>query len=207
MAHYAIAVDTKRCIGCWSCGVACKLENNIPNDVFWNRTLTVGGDQPNTPSGEYGNCQMSFTPVQCNHCDNPACVAACPTGATYKDEETGIVMQNGEECIGCKTCIESCPYEGVRTLLADEPQWFVDFPVGNQLAPEHPGGTVEKCNLCYFRVADGKVPACVEGCPAHARFFGDLDDPESDVSKLLAERENFTLLPEEGTGPNIYYLS
>lgn len=207
MAKYGIVVDTKRCIGCWTCGVACKLENNIPNDVFWNRTLTIGGDQPNTPAGSYGDCVMSFTPVQCNHCDMPACMASCATGAIYKDEETGIVMQNLEDCIGCLACIESCPYEGVRTFLENDPQWMVDFPVGNQKAPEHIKGTVEKCNMCYFRVAEGKVPACVEACPARARHFGDLDDPESEVSKLLAEREYYVLQPEAGTGPNIYYLS
>ena len=207
MTKYASVVDTKRCIGCWSCGVACKLENNIPNEVFWNRTLTVGGDQPNTPAGSYGNCTMTFTPVQCNHCDSPACVAVCPTGASYKDEETGIVMTNVDECIGCQSCIDACPYEGVRVFLEQEPQWMVDFPVGNQKAPKHLQGTVEKCTLCHFRVAEGKVPACVDGCPARARFFGDLDDPESEVSKLLASRENYVLQPEAGTNPNIYYLS
>lgn len=206
MAKYAIVVDTKRCIGCWSCGVACKLENNIPNDVFWNRTLTVGGDQPNTPAGEYGNCTISFTPVQCNHCDNPSCVEVCPTGATVKAEDTGIVTVDVDECIGCQSCVEACPYEGVRVYLEEEPTYFVDFPVGHKDAPKHVAKTVEKCNMCHFRVAEGRVPACVEGCPARARFFGDLDDPESEVSKLLAERENFVLLPEEGTNPNIYYL-
>lgn len=207
MTKYAIVVDTKRCIGCWSCGVACKLENNIPNEIFWNRTLTVGGDQPNTPAGTYGNCTMSFTPVQCNHCDKPACVDVCPVGATYKDEETGIVMQNTDECIGCQSCINACPYEGVRTYLEDEPEWRVDFPVGSQKATSHHKQTVEKCNMCYFRVAEGKVPACVEGCPGRARHFGDLDDANSEVSKLLATREYYVLQPDDGTSPNIYYLS
>ena len=207
MTKYAIVVDTKRCMGCWSCGVACKLENNIPNNVFWNRTLTIGGDQPNTPAGEYGNCSIMYTPVQCNHCDKPACAEVCPTGATYKDEKTGIVMQDEEKCIGCKSCIVACPYEGVRTFIDGEPEYYVEFPVGNPNAPVHAANTVEKCNLCYFRVEKGGIPACVEGCPARARVFGDLDDANSEVSKLLASRENFTILPESGTGANIYYLS
>ncbi len=206
MTKYGIAVDTKRCIGCWSCGVACKSENNIPNDIFWNRTLTVGGNMPNTPAGTYGNNTMSYTPVQCNHCDNPSCVAVCPTGATKKDIDTGIVTVNEDDCIGCQACVNACPYEGVRVYLADEPQYMVDFPVGNQKAQKHLKGTVEKCNLCYFRVAEGDVPACVEGCPAVARTFGDLDDPSSAISKLLASREYFVLQPEDNTNPNIYYL-
>lgn len=203
---YAIVVDTHRCIGCWSCSVACKLENNLPDQAWWNTILTVGGDSTNTPSGEYGNNSMSFMPNHCHHCDNPACVAVCPTGATYKDEETGIVMQDTEVCIGCRTCMGACPYTGVRTYIESAPQPVLDWPVGSSEAPGHAENTVEKCILCYYRVADGDLPACVEGCPARARFFGDLNDPESDVSKMLEEREYTQMLPEEGTGPNIYYL-
>ena len=206
MTKYAIVTDTKRCIGCWSCSVACKLENNLPDQAWWNTVLTVGGDSPNTPAGEYGSNTMSYTPFHCMHCDTPACTAICPTGATYKDEETGIVMQNVDECIGCRSCIEACPYIGVRTYIEGDPIPALDWPVGHQQAPDHKENTVEKCIMCYFRVKDGDVPACVEGCPARARVFGDLDDPESEVSKLLAEREYEVMLPEEGTGPNMYYL-
>ena len=207
MAHYAIALDTHRCIGCFSCSVACKLENNLPDQVWYAEVKTVGGDSMHTPAGEYGANTLSYLVTQCNHCDNPACVAACPTGATYKDEATGIVMQNTEECIGCQSCIEACPYEGVRTYVDGDPVSALDFPVGSVGAPVHLANTVEKCTMCYHRVSQGRVPACVEGCPARARVFGDLDDPESEISKLLAEREYTQLLPEESTGPNVFYLS
>lgn len=204
---YAIVVDMHRCIGCWSCSVACKLENNLPDQAWWNTVLTVGGDSVNTPAGEYGNNTMSFMPTHCHHCDEPACVEVCPTGATYKDEETGIVMQDTETCIGCRSCLSACPYTGVRTFIDGTPQAVLDWPVGSMEAPVHVENTVEKCILCYYRVAEDKLPACVEGCPARARYFGDLNDPESEVSKLLAQREYTQMLPEEGTEPNIYYLS
>ena len=159
MAHYAIALDTHRCIGCFSCSVACKLENNLPDQVWYAEVKTVGGDSMHTPAGEYGANTLSYLVTQCNHCDNPACVAACPTGATYKDEATGIVMQNTEECIGCQSCIEACPYEGVRTYVDGDPVSALDFPVGSVEAPVHLANTVEKCTMCYHRVSQGRVPA------------------------------------------------
>ena len=139
-----------------------------------------------------------------------ACVAVCPTGATAKDEETGIVTQDTETCIGCQSCVEACPYQavgaGVRTYLEAEPEFLVGFPVGNSEAPTHVKNTVEKCNLCYQRISEGDLPACVEGCPTLAMTFGDLNDPESDISKLIAERECEQLLVDAGTGPCMYYL-
>jgi molybdopterin-containing oxidoreductase family iron-sulfur binding subunit len=208
---FAIAVDYRRCIGCGSCAVSCKLENNLPNDVWYRTVNTIGGDSKDTPAGTYGNNTISYQPFGCMHCDMPACVEVCPTGATYKDEESGIVMQNTEECIGCRSCMEACPYmtigQGVRVFLSEEPEYLVGFPVGNEQAPQHNVQTVEKCNLCYTRVTNGGVPACVEGCPTYAMTFGDLNDPDSDISKLLQEREYETLNPgDTSTGPNIYYL-
>ena len=137
MTKYAIVTDTKRCIGCWSCSVACKLENNLPDQAWWNTVLTVGGASPNTPAGEYGKNTMHYTPFHCMHCDTPACTEICPTGATYKDEETGIVMQNSDECIGCRSCIDACPYTGVRTYIEGDPIPALDWPVGHQQAPDH----------------------------------------------------------------------
>ena len=95
-SKYALVVDTKRCIGCWSCAVACKLENNIPDQVWYKRVETVGGASPNTPAGTYGDCTLSYRPMGCMHCDSPSCVEVCPVGATWKDEETGVVMQDPE---------------------------------------------------------------------------------------------------------------
>lgn len=205
--RYAFVVDTRRCIGCWSCSVACKLENNLPDQAWWSTILTVGGESQNTPAGEYGANTQSYMPLQCHHCDKPSCVEVCPTGATYKDEETGIVMQDTEACIGCRSCMEACPYPGVRNFIDGEPIQALDWPLGSTQAAAHVANTTEKCIMCHFRVAEGNVPACVEGCPARARFFGDLDDPTSEVSELLETREYVQMLPEEGTGPNTYYLS
>lgn len=205
MTKYAIVVETRRCIGCWSCSVACKLENNLPDQVWYSQVHTIGGDAPNTPAGEYGHNTLDYVVTQCNHCDKPLCVAACASGATYKDADTGLVLQDTEKCIGCQSCIEACPYD-VRTHIDGDPIPVLDWPVGDPNVPEHRANTTEKCTMCYHRVIQGKVPACVEGCPAVARFFGDLDDPDSEVSKLLAENEYEVLLPEEGTGPNIYYI-
>ncbi|MEF2670531.1 4Fe-4S dicluster domain-containing protein, partial [Adlercreutzia sp.] len=115
-----------------------------------------------------------------------------------------------ETCIGCQSCVEACPYQavgaGVRTYLEAEPEFLVGFPVGNSEAPTHVKNTVEKCNLCYQRISEGDLPACVEGCPTLAMTFGDLNDPESDISKLIAERECEQLLVDAGTGPCMYYL-
>lgn len=207
---FAIAIDYRRCIGCGSCAVSCKLENNLPNDVWYCTVDTIGGDSKDCPAGEYGKNTIAYQPFRCQHCDVPACVEACPAGATYKDEETGIVVQDTEKCIGCRSCIEACPYQahgaGVRTFLADEPEFLVGFPVGNENAPTHKAVTVEKCNLCFSRTSNGGVPACVEGCPTLAMTFGDLNDPNSEISKLLAERDSEQILPDAGTGSNMYYL-
>lgn len=206
MAHYGMVIDTTRCFGCNTCAVACKMANNLPVDMWWNRIYTVGGEARDTAEGTYPNVSMSFLPVNCQHCENPACVAVCPTGATYRDGDTGIVMQNTEACIGCRYCIEACPYTGVRQYNYDEPQSYTDFALGDADAAPHLSVTVEKCTFCAHRVARGEQPACVELCPGRCRFFGDLDDPESEVSKLIASREYKQLLEDEGTRPSVYYL-
>ena len=126
MTKYAIVVETRRCIGCSSCSVACKLENNLPDQVWYSRVETIGGEAPNTPAGEYGNNTLDYVVVQCNHCDMPLCVAACSTGATYKDDETGLVLQDAEKCIGCQACITACPYD-VRTYINGDPIAVLDW--------------------------------------------------------------------------------
>lgn len=207
MTQYGFVVDTHRCLGCHSCAVACKVANNLPEGMNYNRVLTQGGDFMDTADGAYpSTLYMSFLPMTCQHCDKPACVAACPTGATQKDEETGIVTQDLEACIGCKSCIAACPYDAVRTLQQDDPVYSVDFAVGNPTAPVHRQGAVEKCIMCYEDVKNGGIPACMDLCPGRARYWGDFDDPESDVSKLIKSREAYQLNVEAGTGPNVYYI-
>lgn len=204
--HYGFAIDLQRCIGCHSCAVQCHMENNIPNGIWWNRILTKGGSHMDTPSGTFPDVAMSFIPVMCQHCENPACVKVCPVGATYKDAETGVVRQDYDKCIGCRMCMSACPYNGVRSFNWDEPKYTIDFPIGSTDVPSHQKHVVEKCTMCWQRLAADKKPACVELCPARARYWGDLDDPESDVSKAIAGRNYEHLLPEEGTKPSVYYL-
>ncbi|WP_449314655.1 4Fe-4S dicluster domain-containing protein [Rubneribacter sp.] len=201
-----MVIDLHRCIGCHTCSVACKESNNIPSGVWWNRVLTDGGSHIDAASGEWPNASISFLPVSCQHCDNPACVKVCPVGATYKDAETGIVRQDYDKCIGCRMCMAACPYNGVRSFNWEEPKYSVEFAVGDDDVPTHQKHVVEKCTFCYQRQARGEEPACMVMCPPRARYFGDLDDPESEVSRLVREREHTQLLSEEGTKPSVYYL-
>ena len=205
MTRYGMAIDLNRCFGCQTCAVACKMANNLPNDVLFNQVKTVGGDSVDTAAGEYPNCTLSYLPFQCQHCENPACLEVCPTGATTKDEETGIVSVDSELCIGCESCIKACPYEGVRTLIKS-PEYYLDVVVGEYDAPPHKGGTVEKCTFCKNLIDRGDVPACMQLCRGRARYWGDLDDPESDVSKAIEGRETMFLNEEAGTKPSVYYL-
>lgn len=170
-----LVVDLDRCSGCDSCVAACKHENGVNLGVYWNRVLSVG------PTGTFPDIEQYFLPVQCQQCENPQCVHVCPTGASYRDTETGVVLVDREKCIGCQYCIIACPY-GVRSLNKE-------------------AGVVEKCTLCSHLTADGSgVPACVHNCCAGARIFGDLDDPESDASKAIAAagEESCHRLPDPG---------
>lgn len=207
MTRYGFVIDTTRCVGCNLCSMACKVENNLPDGMWWNRACTDLGETERVPKGEWpDNLSLSFMTVACQHCDEPACVEVCPTGATYKDPDTGVVCQDTEVCIGCRSCMAACPYQTVRSFVEEEPQHFLDFPVGNVNAPAHHQNTVEKCTMCWQRVSEGERPACADVCRTLARWWGDFDDPESEVSKLIAEREYMQLLPDEGTGPSVYYL-
>lgn len=205
--RYAMAIDLKRCVGCHTCSVSCKIANNLPNEVWYNRILTVGGEAMDTASGTFPNNKMEFLPVNCQHCENPACVKACPVGATFKRDEDGIVIQDPDKCIGCRYCMVACPYSGVRQFNWKEPEYYVDFPVGDEDTTQNQYNTVSKCNFCVHRLAEGKEPACMELCIGRARYFGDIDDPESEVSKAIKGRKYFHLLEEKGTKPSIYYLT
>ncbi len=156
-----LVIDLDRCSGCDSCVVACKLENDVDLGTYWNRVAAVG------PTGTHPDIEMYWLPVQCQQCENPACVHVCPTGASYRDQKTGVVLIDKAKCIGCQYCMMACPY-GVRSF--DEAE-----------------GVVEKCTLCSHLTADGEgLPACVHNCCCGARYYGDLDDPSSDAAKALA---------------------
>ena len=157
-----LVIDLDRCSGCDSCVAACKHENQMGLGVVRNHVSAVG------PVGTFPDIEMYWLPMQCQQCENPGCIEVCPTGASYRDEETGVVLVNTEDCIGCESCLKGCPY-GVRQVNED-------------------AGVVQKCTLCAQITADGDgVPACVHNCNCGARFFGDYDDPESDVSRELAK--------------------
>jgi Fe-S-cluster-containing dehydrogenase component len=175
--RYAMALDIKKCVGCADCVVACQTENNVP--IGYARDWII-----EKVEGEYPDLRLHFESQRCNHCDDTPCVRACPTGASHVIEG-GIVKVTHEECIGCGACIEACPYEA---------RYF------------HPDGYVDKCTFCDHRVTKGDDPACVSVCPTHCMYFGDLDDPESPVSKIIREKEHYTLAPEAGTKPQIYYV-
>ena len=176
---YAMVIDARRCYGVHACTVACKAEYKVP--LGENRSWVEEIEK-----GTYPHVSRSFLPRLCNHCDEPACVSVCPTGATWKRDEDGIVVIDKNICIGCKYCVQACPYD-MRFVNEDT-------------------GTADKCDFCIHRVSQGLNPACVEACPSRARIFGDMNDPESDVSKLIAENPVTVLRPEKGTGPNVYYI-
>ena len=207
MAHYGMVIDTKRCIACHACTIACKEFNNLPNGILYNNVLTDGGNYMDTARGEYpNNLHRKYYPMSCQHCENPSCVKVCPVGATYKDPETGIVRQDFDKCIGCRMCMASCPYTGVRSYVWEDPKYAVDWAIGDDDAPRHQKHTVCKCTFCYQRTSQGNSPACMEVCAAQARHWGDFDDPTSEVSQLIAKRQYEQLLPEKGTKPSVYYL-
>ncbi len=194
-----MAIDLKRCIGCHSCTAACKLENATPPGVFWARVLEK-------ESGKYPRAKRTFVPVLCNHCQDAPCLRACPSGATTQRGD-GVVLVNQEKCIGFKACMEACPYEA-RFFLEEVGGYYPSglTPFEEVGYRRHQKGTVSKCTFCADRVAKGLEPACVQTCPSVARVFGDLDDPESEVSRLIRERNSMQLRPELGTQPSVYYL-
>lgn len=203
MTKYAMVIDTKRCFGCQTCAVACKVANNLPIDVRWNHIVTTGSTDVDCGGGTYPDVDMTFIPLSCQHCENAPCVEVCPTGASYRTDD-GVVLINADECIGCKACIAACPYD-VRTLV-EQPEYYLDFSTGDGMEPEHVAGAVSKCNFCYQRIEAGGQPACMELCPGRARYWGDLDDPDSEVSQIIAGRETMHYMEDEGTAPSTIYL-
>lgn len=184
--RFAMVIDLRRCIGCDACMTACKAEYDVPLGVF--RTWV-----PYRVVGTYPNVRKQFMPRLCNHCDDPPCVRSCPVGATYKMEDGGFVLQHYERCIGCKACMASCPYNA-RFML----------PKNRTYTDIH--SVVDKCTFCHHRVMNNLAPACVLTCIGRARIFGDVNDPNSEVSRLVATLPTQVLRPEEGTKPHVFYI-
>jgi tetrathionate reductase subunit B len=180
--HLCLVIDLERCIGCEACTVACRLENDSTQN--WIRVETQNTAHDDTHQDLFPNLRMSFLPRLCNHCAIPLCVDVCTLGALYKRKDGPVVLDQGK-CVGCKACIEICPYDAIL------------FNTDTQKA--------EKCNLCIHRTDKGLEPFCVKCCEGQAMHFGDLNDTSSIVSKLLATRDTFQLNPQTGTDPSIYY--
>ncbi len=204
-------VDLKKCVGCQTCTIACKLDNGTPPNVFWRLVRDV-------EVGSYPNVRRFFLPLQCMHCANPPCMDVCPTTATKKRDD-GIVYIDYSLCVGCAYCIQACPYEA-RWLVKERRWYFGDTPTKPELLQDYTEkiGLCTKCDFCMDRIdygiRNGKrpgadpeaTPVCVNACIAGALVFGDLDDPESEASRLVRSRQAFKLLPEMGTDPSVYYL-
>ena len=188
MTRLGFVIDKKSCIACHACAVACKVENNLPDGIWWNRILTEGGENMDTPAGTYPNLTMANIAVGCQHCDNPSCLNVCPTGATYKDDK-GRVEIDYEKCIACGLCLAACPYGARKLNRTSENMFGADVPAPYESYGVQRELVAEKCIFCEARLAEGKQPACVVNCPGRARYFGDLDDPESPVSKFIAGDE------------------
>ena len=204
--RYGMVIDLKRCYGCYGCAMACKAENFTPPGVFWARVLK--GE-----TGEFPLTVRQALPVLCMQCEDPSCMTVCPTGATYQADD-GVVHVDKDKCIGCNYCAMACPY-GARYTVE---KWESYFPEDLPLTPlevfskaqweaRSGVGVSTKCTFCVQRREVGNMtPACVGICPANARIFGDINDPESEISILIRRGRAFVLNPEHGNDPRVYYL-
>jgi Fe-S-cluster-containing dehydrogenase component len=196
-----------------ACIKACHSIHNVPHfpnkkdEVKWIYTEPIEHVLPNTEHlylEEFVHESLKGMPVLalCNHCDNPPCVRVCPTQATFRRKD-GIVQMDFHRCIGCRYCMAACPF-GARSLNWRDPRPFIE-----KLNPEFPTrtrGVVEKCNFCAERLAKGEIPACVAACKNGEMVFGDMEDPESEVRKILKENFAIRRKPQLGTRPQVYYI-
>lgn len=213
-AHrWAFVVDTNVCIGCGRCVLACKQENGVPYEAEHNRTWverhttaadgTVYVDSPEAGAFGFAEAPPPIDPALvvdsrfvsrlCMQCEESPCTVVCPVGATYRTED-GVTLVDEERCIGCGYCIVACPY-GARYIV----------PAGWR-TPTGVAGVVDKCTFCYHRITRGQQPACVDICPVGSRKFGDLNDPSSEVSVIIAGTPTTTMRPELGTLPRVHYV-
>ncbi|MBN1161868.1 MAG: 4Fe-4S dicluster domain-containing protein [Dehalococcoidales bacterium] len=213
--RWGMVVNLIKCTRCHACIAACRIEHFLPMGMNWPRLIAWETDVP----GE----ELTTIPVRCNQCKDAPCVEVCPAEATKKRED-GIVYVDNDICVGCRYCIIACPYQNRTFLSRDkDPGYFPGYErtrfekAGRKIYP-HTVGTTEKCDFCMERIDAGlakglvpgkdreATPACVNTCQARALTFGDLDDPESEVSKLIKEKNAFQLHPEYGTDPSVYYI-
>jgi phenylacetyl-CoA:acceptor oxidoreductase subunit 1 len=211
MTRYVMVADLRRCVGCQACTAACKEANGTPIGVQWRRVLDI-------EVGEFPDVKRVYVPTGCQHCDDPPCMHVCPTTATGKRAD-GIVTIDYDLCIGCAYCAVACPYEA--RYRVDDPRFaFGDEPSVSEQArfDEKKIGVATKCTFCVDRIDSGcakgltpgvdpdATPVCVNTCISGALAFGDIEDPDSNVSRLVAENKWFRMHEEVGTSPNFYYL-
>ncbi|HHC24569.1 MAG TPA: 4Fe-4S dicluster domain-containing protein [Desulfobacterales bacterium] len=202
MPRWGMVLDLKRCVGCNACAVACMQENSLPSGMMWTKTVSE-------EIGIYPNVTRAYIPMLCNHCENAPCERVCPTKATYITDD-GLIMVDENKCIGCGACYTACPYKN-RHLM--EKKHLKKGHYGAELTPfETQGyprfevGTMVKCTFCHERIAEGLDPACVFTCPTEARVFGDLDDPESEVRRLIQSRKGYQPLAQHNTKSKVFYI-
>jgi len=184
--RYAMAVDLRRCTGCNACTAACKTAYDVPLGD-WRIWVSEA------ETGEYPKTKRHVLPRMCNQCDQPSCVRNCPTKATFKHPD-GFVLQRYNRCIGCRTCMVACPYNA-RHLLTE-----------HRRDSRNPRAVADKCDFCIVRVTRGLAPLCVTSCTGGAMIFGDINDPDSEVSRVVAANNTFNLRPEQGNAPQVYYI-
>jgi len=208
-----MVIDLTKCVGCMTCVVACQVENFLPPGMSWARVADF-------EVGEYPNVERVFLPMPCMQCEEPACMKVCPTEAIFRRED-GIVITDYDKCTGCRLCMVACPYDS-RVYVEEENPPEPVRRLGKEVRSKYQilkRDTVAKCTFCAHRIdrakETGKVPGkdpevtplCVVTCIGNARYFGDLDDPESEVSKLVKSERAFVLYEEAKTRPSVYYLS
>lgn len=209
--RWIMAIDTRKCVGCHACTVACIAENRLPPGVVYRPVLME-------EVGHFPQPRLKFIPKPCQHCQNPPCIPVCPVEATWKRKDN-VVVVDYDKCIGCLRCVSACPY-GARSL--DEGNfWTEETPalqpyelepsfeygtIWDRKEMEAPVGKVRKCHFCLHRVIAGELPACVTTCIGRATYFGDANDPESLLAQIIASPNQFRYKPELGTQPTVVYL-
>ena len=208
--RWVMVIDQRKCVGCSSCTVACKAENQLPPGVVYRPVIEE-------EIGTYPNVSRRFTPRPCMQCDNPPCTQVCPVGATFKRPD-GIIQINYDVCIGCRYCINACPYSArtfdsgfyyTKSTPEEQPyEQQANFEYGKRWdrAKGSPIGNARKCTFCLHRLEAGMLPACTTTCIGGATYFGDANLPDSLVSELIGSPNVMRLKEELGTNPKVYYL-
>ena len=208
--RWGMTVDINRCVGCQTCTIACKHANDTVPGIQWRKVLDV-------ESGKFPDVERLFMVVGCQHCNEPPCVPVCPTGAT-KQREDGLVTMDYDRCIGCASCAVACPYQA-RTIVHKQEYYYGEQTIQEKaVAHKDRFGVAQKCTFCIDRIDEGLAvglkpgvdsevtPVCAASCISAAIQFGDFNDPTSEVSRLVNERDHFQMHPELGADPQIKYL-